>query len=106
MKEHKIEHEEALLVLKQWQENTCAVEVRLRYSQGLIQSHSGYVRVEPEGRVVIAQVADSDLFYTTVIDVFAFDSVKMIESGYAITFAPLIETPETYWAVTIACLQR
>jgi len=106
MKESEIEHEEALRILKQWQEKSRTVEVRLRYSQGLIQSHSGYLMVEPEGQVVIAQVTDSDHFFTTVVDVSAFGSVKVIESGNAISFAPLFEPPETFWAVTIACLQR
>jgi hypothetical protein len=66
MKEFKIDHEEALKILKQWQEGNRKVEARLRYSEGLIQSYSGYVTVEPEGQVVIAQVADRDFFFTTV----------------------------------------
>lgn len=106
MKEFKIDHEEALKILKQWQEGNRKVEARLRYSEGLIQSYSGYVTVEPEGQVVIAQVADRDFFFTTVIDVFQFDSIKMIESGHAITIAAPIDSPETFWGIRIACLQR
>jgi hypothetical protein len=60
MKKFKIDHEVALKILKQWQEGNRKVEARLRYSEGLIQSYSGYVTVEPEGQVVIAHVADSD----------------------------------------------
>jgi hypothetical protein len=106
MKEFKIDHEEALKILKQWQEGNRKVEARLRYSEGLIQSYSGYVTVEPEGQVVIAHVADRDFFFTTVIDVFQFDSIKMIESGAAITIAAPIDSAKTFWAIAIACLQR
>jgi hypothetical protein len=106
MREFRLDHEEALRILKQWQEGNRKVEARLRYSQGLIQSYSGYVTVEPEGQVVIAQVAGRDFFFTTVIDVFQFDSVKIIESGAAITIADPIDSPGTFWGITIACLQR
>lgn len=105
MKENEIEHEEALRILKQWQENTRTVEVRLRYNLGVIQSHSGSVTVEPEGQVVIAQVTDSDFFFTTVVDVFAFDSAMLIESGNAITFAHQTGSTKAFQSVTIACLQ-
>ena len=60
MKEFKIDHEVALKILKQWQEGNRKFEARLRYSEGLIQSYSGYVTVESEGQVVIAHVADRD----------------------------------------------
>jgi hypothetical protein len=68
----------------------------------LIQRYSGYATVEPEWQVVIAQVADRDFFFTTVIDVFQFDSIKMIESGNAITIAAPVDSPESFWGLSTA----
>jgi hypothetical protein len=106
MKETTISQDEAVQIMRLWQEERRPAEVRLRFSQGLIQTHPGYVMVEPEGKVVIAHVVSKNHFLTTVLDLFAFDSIKLIESGNAITFAEPVDSPDTFRSVTIACRQE
>jgi hypothetical protein len=58
MQEKIINRDEAARTIKLWQDEGRDVEVRLRFSQGITQTHPGYVTMEPDGRVVVAHVVD------------------------------------------------
>jgi hypothetical protein len=103
MQEKIIKRDEAMQTIKLWQDEGRDVEVRLRFSQGITQTHPGYVRVEPDGRVVVAHVVDRDRYYTTVIDPSTFTAIKLIESESAIIFAEPQEYWRTFESVIIAC---
>jgi hypothetical protein len=105
MQEKIINLEEAVQTIKRWQEAGRDVEVRLRFSQGITQTHSGYVSVEQDGRVVVADV-DRDRYYTTVIDPSPFTAIKLIESESAIIFAEPQENWHTFESVILACRQH
>lgn len=106
MKENIIDHEEATKILARWQDERRLVEVRLWFNQGIVQTHSGYVAVEPESRIVVANVESRDRYFTTVFFATDFDEAKAIESENAITFAVSQPTPATIRAITIACRQN
>jgi hypothetical protein len=106
MQEKIINLEAAVQTIKIWQDEGRGIEVRLRFSQGITQTHSGYVRVEPDGRVVIAHVADRDRYYTTVIEPSTFNAIKLIESESAIIFAEPQEYGRTFESVIIACRKQ
>jgi hypothetical protein len=103
MQEKIINRDEAMQTIKLWQDEGRNVEVRLRFSQGITQTHPGYVRIEPDGRVVIVHVADRDSYYTTVIEPSTFKVIKLIESESAIIFAEPQEHRRTFESVIIAC---
>jgi hypothetical protein len=79
------------------------VEVLVRFSDGLMQSHPGRVTLEPEGQVVIAHVVDKDHYLTTVLDVFAFETIKLSKTENAMTFEEPFAASDTFKSVTIAC---
>jgi hypothetical protein len=105
MQEKIINRDEAVQTIKLWQDEGRDVEVRLRFSQGITQTHSGYVSVEQDGRVIVADV-DRDRYYTTVIDPSSFTAIKLIESESAIIFAEPQEHWRTFESVIIACRQH
>jgi hypothetical protein len=106
MQEKIINRDEAVETIKLWQDEGRDVEVRLRFSQGITQTHPGYVRVEPDGRVVVAHVVDRDRYYTTVIDPSTFNAIRLIESESAIIFAEPQEYGRTFESVIIACRKQ
>jgi len=87
MRDEQITESEALKYMRGWQSDGSAVEVVVRYCQGLTQAHPGRLAVEPEGQVVVAHVAGRDHYLTTVLDVSSFDSIRLLESTGAITFS-------------------
>jgi len=106
MKASKINYETMMKTFSIWQEENRAVEVVIRLCQGLTQTHSGYIAVEPDGRIVVAHVVDKDNYFTTVIDASEFDSISMIESENAITFTRESEKISGLKTITIACRQQ
>ncbi len=50
MRDEEISESEALKYMRGWQSNGSPVEVVIRFSQGLTQTHAGRLAVEPEGR--------------------------------------------------------
>ena len=102
MKERNISEAEAQRVIRSWQEDRSPVEVLIRFSQGLTQSHPGQVRLEPEGQVVIVHLIDKDHYLTTVVDLFAFETILLSEMENAITFEEPFSSAETFRSVTIA----
>ena len=102
MNERNISEAEAERIIRSWQEDRFAVEVLIRFSQGLTQAHPGQLRLEPEGQVVIAHIVDKDHYLTTVVDLFAFEVIRLSEMESAITFAEPFATAETFRSVTIA----
>ena len=105
MRDEQISESEALKYMKGWQSDRIPVEVVIRFSDGLIQTHAGRLTVEPEGQVVIAHVAGKDHYLTTVLDVSSFDSIRLLESTGAITFSDH-SRPGTFSSVTVARLTR
>jgi hypothetical protein len=105
MKETIIDQEEAMARLGRWQNEKRLVEVRLRFAQDVTQTHSGYLTVEPDGRVVVADVESRDRFLTTVFSAADFDLIKLIESENAITFSASRSASFVFRAITIACRQ-
>ena len=97
--------EEAQRIVRSWQNEHLLVEVLVRFSQGLTQSHPGTVRFEPEGQVVVAYVINKDHYLTTVLDMFAFESIRLSEMANAITFEEPFESSGTFQSVTIARLR-
>ncbi len=106
MQEKIISQNEAVQTIKLWQDEGRDVELRLRFSQGITQTHTGYVRVEPDGRVVVAHVEDRDRYYTTVIELSTFTAIKLIESESAIILAEPQEYRRTFESVIIACRKQ
>lgn len=102
MKERIINDEEAERIIRFWQQAPFPVEVLIRFTQGLTQSHPGQIRLEPEGQVVIAQTLDKNHYLTTMIDLFAFETIRMSEMDNAITFEEPYAPSETFRSVTIA----
>jgi hypothetical protein len=102
MRDEKISESEALKFMKGWQAEGRQVEVVVRFSEGLTQTHAGRLAVEPEGQVVIAQVVGKDQYLTTVVDVSSFDSIRLLESTGAITFSERRQPHGTFTSVTIA----
>ena len=102
MHERIINKEEAERIIRSWQEDRFPVEVLIRFSQGLTQSHPGQIRLEPEGQVVIAHIVDKDHYLTTVVDLFAFETILLSEMENAITFEEPFSSAETFRSVTIA----
>jgi len=105
MRDEEITESEALRYLMAWQSDGTLVEVVMRFSQGLTQTHSGRLTVEPEGQVVIAHVAGKNDYLTTVLDVSSFDSIRLLESLGAITFSER-ERIGPFKSVTIARLSQ
>ena len=103
MNERQIDETEAAEILRYWQEEQRPVEVIARFGQGVIQSHPGRITLEPEGQLVVADVIDKDHYLTTVLDLSAFESIKLSEMENALTFWEPIATPDTFRSVTIAC---
>jgi hypothetical protein len=106
MQEKIIDRDKAVQTIKRWQDETRAVEVRLRFTEGITQTHPGYVTFEPDGRVVVAHVIDRDHYFTTVIELSTFSEIKLIESESAIIFAGPSEDSGTFESVMIACRQQ
>jgi hypothetical protein len=106
MQERQISEQDALKIIRQWCEEQRPVEVLIRYSEGLMQSHPGYIRLEPEGQVVVAHVVDKDHYLTTLLDVFAFERIRLSETEKAMTFEEPFAASETFKSVTIACRKR
>lgn len=103
MQEKEIGEEDAIEIIKLWHEEERPVEVLVRFSDGLMQSHPGRVTLEPEGQVVIAHVVDKDHYLTTVLDVFAFETIKLSKTENAMTFEEPFAASDTFKSVTIAC---
>ena len=103
MNERQIGEKEAAEILRYWQEEQRPVEVITRFGQGVTQSHPGRVTLEPEGQLVVADVIDKDHYLTTVLDLFAFESIKLSETENAMTFEEPFATLDTFRSVTIAC---
>ena len=106
MQEREISQNEAAEIVALWQREGSPVEVLVRFSQGLMQAHPGQVTLEPDLRVVIAYVADKDHYFTTIVDMTGFESVRLIESESAITFVDPIGSDQTFDSVTIACRKK
>jgi hypothetical protein len=106
MQEKIINRDEAVQTIKLWQDEGREVEVRLRFGQGVTQTHSGYVTVELDGRVVIAHVVDRNHYYTTVMELSAFNAIRLSESESAIIFAGPQENGRTIESVIIACRKQ
>jgi hypothetical protein len=105
MHDEEISESEALRYMKGWQSDGSAVEVVVRFAQGLTQTHAGRLAVEPEGQVVIAHVQGKDHYLTTVLDISSFDSIRLLESTGAITFAERQRTG-AFKSVTVARLSQ
>jgi len=105
MLDEAISKGEALRIMRGWQADGREVEVLVRFSEGLTQTHSGRLTVEPEGQAVIAQVADTQ-YLTTTLDLGAFDSIRLLESMGAITFSEPEQPHRTFKSVTVAVLAR
>ncbi|HWN98960.1 MAG TPA: hypothetical protein VNS63_06770 [Blastocatellia bacterium] len=103
MNERQINQNEAAEILGYWQEEQRPVEVIARFSQGVTQSHPGRLTIEPEGQLVVADVIDKDHYLTTVLDLFAFESIKLSEMENAMTFEEPFAASNTFKTVTIAC---
>lgn len=103
MNERQINEKEAVEILKYWQEERRPVEVIARFGQGVTQSHAGRVTIEPEGQLVVADVIDKDHYFTTILDLFAFESIRVSEMENAVTFEEPFATPDTFRSVTVAC---
>jgi hypothetical protein len=103
MQEKTIDRDKAVQMIKLWQHENRAVEVRLRFTQGITQTHPGYVTLEPDGRVVVAHVIDRDHYFTTVIELSTFNAITLIESESAIVFAEPREDSDAFESVMIAC---
>jgi hypothetical protein len=106
MQEKIINRDEAVQTLKLWQDEGRNVEVRLRFGQGVTQTHSGYVTVEPDGRVVVAHIVNRNHYYTTVMELSAFNAIKLIESESALIFAEPQGNGRTFESVMIACRKQ
>ena len=102
MRDEEISESEALKYMKGWQAEGWQVEVVVRFSEGLTQTHAGRLSVEPEGQVVIAQLAGKGQYLTTVLDVSSFDSIRLLESMGAITFSEREQPRSTFKSVTVA----
>jgi hypothetical protein len=105
MRDEKINEVEALKVMKGWQAEGREVEVIVRFSEGLTQTHAGRLTVEPEGQAVVAQIA-SNQYFTTTLDLSSFNSIRMLESMGAITFSEADQPQKTLKSVTVAILAR
>jgi hypothetical protein len=105
MRDEQISESEALNVMKRWQAEGHEVEVVLRFSEGLTQTHAGRLTVQPEGQAVIAQIS-SNQYFTTVLDLSAFDSIRLLESTGAITFLEREQPQNTFKSVTVAVLPK
>src|SRR5258708_35840580 len=106
MQDREINTDEAAQILSIWQAEGRPVEVVLRLCPGVMQTQPGNVRVEPDRRVVVANVVNKDHYLTTVIDMLAFDSIRLIDSENAITFAEPSTAVDGVGSVTIACRKR
>ena len=106
MKDKVINQDEAAQTLMLWQQEGRVVEIRLRYRQGVTQTHSGCVTVEPDGRVVVADVESRDRYFTTVLLISAFGLIKLSDNENAITFTESRPSSGTFKAITIACRQQ
>ena len=106
MRDEEISESEALKYMRGWQSDGSAVEVVIRFSEGLTQTHAGQLAVEPEGQVVVAHVVRKDRYLTNVIDISAFDSIRLLESTGAITFSMRDRVPSTFKSVTVARLSQ
>jgi hypothetical protein len=102
MLERSISEEEAERIIRSWHDEQLPVEVLIRFSQGLTQSHPGQLRLEPEGQVVIAHVVDNNHYLTTMLDLFAFETIRLSKMENAITFEEPFASAETFQSVTIA----
>ncbi|MCI0488137.1 MAG: hypothetical protein L0229_16235 [Blastocatellia bacterium] len=102
MPETKINDAAAAQIIQSWQAEQRPVEVLIRFSQGMVQSHPGYITYEPEGRVVVADVVDKDHYLTTVLDLSAFETIKLSETESALIFEEPSATSRTFESVTIA----
>jgi hypothetical protein len=105
MQETLINERTALEVLELWHDEGRPVEVLLRFGQGLVQAHSGRITLEPEGQVVVAQVLDRDNYMTTVLDTFAFETIRLSETENVMTFEEPYSS-DTLRSVTLACRKR
>lgn len=102
MKERTISKAEAERIIRSWHDEQFPVEVLMRFSQGLTQSHPGRIRLEPEGQAVIAHIVDKDHYLTTVVDIVAFETIRLSEMENALTFEEPFASVETFRSVTIA----
>jgi hypothetical protein len=106
VQEKIIDRDKAVQTIKLWQNESRAVEVRLRFSHGITQTHPGYVTVELDGRVVVAHVVDRNHYLTTVIELSTFNVFKLIETENAITFSEPLEDSGNFESVMIACREQ
>ena len=102
MQERIINEEEAERIIRLWQNERFPIEVLIRFSQGLMQAHPGQIRLEPEGQVVIANVTDKNHYLTTMLDIFAFQTIRISEMDNAITFEEPFAPSETFQSITLA----
>lgn len=103
MRQRIIRANEAMEIIGSWQKEERPIEVLVRFSQGVRQAHPGRVTVEPEGSVVVADIVNQDHYLTTVVDIMAFETIKLSETGSAIIFEEPFATSGTFRSVTIAC---
>lgn|SRR5262249_44260999 len=103
MNERQIDKGEATKILSCWQQEQRPVELIMRFGQGLTQAHPGRVAIEPEGQLVVADVTHKDHYFSTILDIFAFEKVKISETENVMTFEQSFASTDTFRSVTIAC---
>jgi hypothetical protein len=103
MSDRQIHQSEAADILSNWQEERRPVELIMRFAQGLTHSHPGRVTIEPEGQLVVADVIDKQHYLSTILDIFAFEKIKLSDTGSVITFEEPFASNGTFSSVTIAC---
>lgn len=103
MRERILSEDKAREIIGLWQAEERPVEVLVRFSQGLRQSHPGRVTIEPEGQIVVADIVDKDHYMTTVLDITAFETIKLSETESVVTCEEPFDTSGTFRSVTLAC---
>ena len=103
MQERVISANKAREIAELWKEEKRPVEVLVRFSQGLTQSHPGRLTIEPEGRIVVAHIVDRNHYLTTVLDVMDFETIKLSETASIMTFEEPFSSSGAFSSVTIAC---
>ncbi|HMG37093.1 MAG TPA: hypothetical protein VKM94_24395 [Blastocatellia bacterium] len=98
-----IERTEAAETFALWHAQRRLVEVRIHFKEGIVQTHPGYVTLEPDGRVVVARVLGANDFFTTVIDLSSYRVINLLESENAITLEHPSNGDGSIKSVTIAC---
>jgi hypothetical protein len=106
MNERQIDENEAVDILSLWHREERPVEVILRFGQGLTQSHPGRVTIQPEGQLVVADITDRDHYLSTILDIFAFENIKLSESENVMMFEEPLSAADRFSSVTVACREQ